>query len=74
MYLWEGIRRGEQHILRFQVTVNNVFKVQVPQCYENLAVKVHKQDMKVKKKTFKSGVVTCGNPKSVVIYKNHQRT
>lgn len=47
VYLREGIRRGEQHVLRFQVTVNNVLKVQVPQCYENLATKAHKQDLKI---------------------------
>ena len=27
MYLGEGISGGEQHILRFQITVNNVLKV-----------------------------------------------
>lgn len=37
VYLWEGIGRGEQNVFRFQVTVNNVFKVQMPQSYKNLA-------------------------------------
>lgn len=35
-YLGEGISRGQQHILWFQVTVNDVFKVQVPQRNQNL--------------------------------------
>lgn len=72
VYLREGISRGEQHILRFQVTVNDVLKVQVPQRYENLPMKVHKQDMKVsKKKAFDCRVVMCGNPKRGVIYRIH---
>lgn len=76
VYLREGIRRGQQDVLRFQVTVNNVLKVQVPQCYKNLGTELHKKDMKVFffKTTFESGMVTCGNPKPGVICTNHHRT
>lgn len=35
-YLREGICRSEQNVFRFQVTVNNVFKVQMPQSDKNL--------------------------------------
>lgn len=49
LYLGEGISRGEQHILRFEVTVNDVFKVQMPQRNQNLFTQEHKQDMKATK-------------------------
>jgi hypothetical protein len=45
MYLGEGLGRGQQNILRFQITVDDVLKVQVPQGCQNLYTHTHTQDM-----------------------------
>ncbi len=40
-HLREGVRRGQQHVLRFQVTVSDMFKVQIPQSLEDLHTHTH---------------------------------
>lgn len=52
LYLGEGISRSEQNILWFQVTVNDVFKVQMPQRNQNLPTQEYKQDIKAAKSSY----------------------
>lgn len=62
VYLWKGISRGEQHVLRFQVTMNDVLKVQMPQGNKNLPTKTGRENSETAdpQVRFESGSVTHG--------------
>lgn len=65
-HLRERVRRGQQDVLRFQVTVSDMFEVQIPQSLEDLQ---HREDknMRTTSSVFLSFIYAGGHSKNISI-------